>query len=108
MARGAPLEPGVADTTGAWANVVYTAWQLMNTDGRARWIETAQIPRAWAGAKRDARLEITDLGAVRVVRVHSAHHPPRQAGADDAAASIGRREPQWSCHWPLRPHRRDH
>ncbi|MEE4547006.1 hypothetical protein V2S66_34205 [Streptomyces sp. V4-01] len=108
LARGVPLAPGVADTTGAWVNVVYTAWQLMADGGRTRWTETETIPRARSGAKRDARQGVTGPGAVRVVRVHTAHRPARQAAVDDAAASTGRREPQWSCRWPVRPHRRDH
>jgi hypothetical protein len=36
------------------------------------------------------------------------HRPSPAAAVQDAAASTGRRAPQWSCRWPVRPHRRDH
>ncbi|MGQ4517352.1 hypothetical protein [Streptomyces sp. DW26H14] len=108
LAEGAPFEPAAPDSTGAWANVVYTAWQLMAASGTTRWTETEEIPRPRAGAKRDARQGITGPGTVKVVRVHTARRPSPQAAAQDAAASTGRREPQWSCRWPVRPHRRDH
>ncbi|MDJ0345899.1 hypothetical protein QMK19_35285 [Streptomyces sp. H10-C2] len=108
LAENLRFQPAQPDTTDTWAHVVYTAWQLMASDGRTRWTETEEIPRARAGAKRDARQGITGPGAVKVVRVHTAHQPPRQAVDADAAASTGRREPSWSCRWPVRPHRRDH
>ncbi|GAB7035974.1 hypothetical protein AB0G35_23875 [Streptomyces sp. NPDC021749] len=108
LAEGARLGPAKPDTTALWAHVLYTAWQLMASDGRTRWTETEEVPRARAGARRDARQGVTAPGSVRVVRVHSAQRPSREAAAEDAAASTGRREPQWSCRWPVRPHRRDH
>ncbi|MGW2586258.1 hypothetical protein ACWCYZ_33960 [Streptomyces virginiae] len=107
LATGAPFEEAEPDTTAQWAHVLYTAWQLMSQDGRARWTEEERVPRPRAGAKRDARQGITDSGAVRILRVHSAQRPPAVAAQEDAEVSTGRREPQWSCRWPVRPYRRN-
>ncbi|WP_318206194.1 hypothetical protein [Streptomyces sp. SCL15-4] len=106
LREGAPFDTPVPDTTDRWAHVLYTAWQLMAQQGKNRWAEVDEIPRARAGAKRDRRQGVTGSSAVRVVRVHSAHRPTPQAAQDDAQASTGRREPQWSCRWPVRPYRR--
>ena len=108
MMEGAEFEAARPDTTDVWTHTLYTAWQLMSAAGGTRWAEVEEIPRERAGRKRDARQGITGPSAVRVVNVATAHRPPRQAVADDAAASTGRREPSWSCRWPVRPHRRDH
>ncbi|MBK3583015.1 hypothetical protein JHN49_04545 [Streptomyces sp. MBT57] len=107
IAEGKPFGPAEPDTTASWAHVLYTAFQLMSQDqGRNRWTDTQEVPRARAGAKRDARQGIQGSGAVRIVNVHSAHRPPAGAAQDDVQASTGRREPQWSCRWPVRPYRR--
>ncbi|MCW5254713.1 hypothetical protein, partial [Streptomyces sp. SHP 1-2] len=106
LREGAPFGPPVPDTTDRWAHVLYTAWQLMGQQGKNRWAEVEEIPRARPGAKRDRRQGVTGSSAVKVVRVHAAHRPPPQAAQDDAQASTGRREPQWSCRWPVRPYRR--
>lgn len=108
LAEGVPFDQARPDTTDAWTHVLYTAWQLMADRGRTRWTETEEIPRPRSGAKRDARQGVTAPATVHVVNVHTAHRPPRQRAAEDAAASTGRREPQWSCRWPVSPHRRDH
>jgi hypothetical protein len=108
LLEGAPFGPPPPDTTQTWAQVLYTAWQLIGQQGRTRWAQVEEIPRARSGVKRDTRQGIADSGAVRVMHVHQEHRPPRQAADDDAAASTGRREPSWSCRWPVRPHRRSH
>ncbi|MFB6908029.1 hypothetical protein ACFCWB_27525 [Streptomyces bacillaris] len=108
LAEGIGFEAARPDTTDMWTHVLYTAWQLMADQGRTRWTETQEIPRPRAGAKRDARQGVTGSSTVHVVNVHTAHRPPRQRAAEDAAGSTGRREPQWSCRWPVGPHRRDH
>ncbi|MCX4524045.1 hypothetical protein OHA69_41375 [Streptomyces anulatus] len=108
LAEGVPFAEARPDTTDAWTHVLYTAWQLMAEGGRTRWTETEEIPRPRAGAKRDARQGVTAPATVHVVNVHTTRRPPRQRAAEDAAASTGRREPQWSCRWPVSPHRRDH
>ena len=108
FADGAPFGPVRPDTTDQWMHVLYTAWQMMAQQGTARLTDTVEIPRPRAGRKRDAREGIADPGTVRIVHVHSAHRPPRAAAELDAAASTGRRAPQWSCRWPVRPHRRSH
>ncbi|MET7575562.1 hypothetical protein ABZT04_45060 [Streptomyces sp. NPDC005492] len=106
LREGAPFGPPIPDTTDRWAHVLYTAWQLMAQEGKSRWAEVEEIPRPRAGAKRDRRQGITSSSAVRVVRVHSAHRPSPQAVKEDEQGSTGRREPQWSCRWPVRPYRR--
>ncbi|MFF0509117.1 hypothetical protein ACFYUH_36805 [Streptomyces fimicarius] len=108
LAEGVGFEQARPDTTDAWTHVLYTAWQLMGDQGRTQWTETQEIPRPRAGVKRDARQGVTGSSTVHVVNVHPARRPPRQRAAEDAVASTGRREPQWSCRWPVRPHRRDH
>lgn len=106
LTPGATFGPAEPDTTAQWAHVLYTAWQLMGQQGKARWADVEEIPRARAGAKRDARQGITGPSTVHIVRVHSAHRPPTRAAQEDAQGSTGRREPQWSCRWPVRPYRR--
>ncbi|MBK6017597.1 hypothetical protein [Streptomyces sp. MBT53] len=106
LSEGAEFAPARPDTTDVWSHTLYTAWQLMTTAGGTRWAEVEEIPRERAGRKRDARQGITGSSTVRIVNVHTAHRPPREAAAEDAAVSTGRREPSWSCRWPVRPYRR--
>lgn len=107
LRTGAKFGPPAPDTTQQWAHVLYTAWQLMDHTGRTRWADVEELPRDRAGRKRDARQGITGPGAVRVVRVHTAHRPAPHAVQEDAEQSSGRRAPQWSCRWPVRPYRRN-
>lgn len=107
LREGAPFSPPVPDTTASWAHVLYTAWQLMAQDGTQQWTEQEQLHRRRSGQKRDARQGITGSSAVRIVRVHPGRRPAPQAAREDADASTGRREPQWSCRWPVRPYRRN-
>ncbi|WP_432017671.1 hypothetical protein [Streptomyces hydrogenans] len=107
LREGAAFGAAVPDTTALWSHVLYTAWQLMAHDGKNQWAEVEDVPRARAGAKRDRRQGITGSGAVRIVRVHPGRRPSPKAAAEDAEASTGRREPQWSCRWPVRPYRRN-
>ncbi|KOU78998.1 MULTISPECIES: hypothetical protein [unclassified Streptomyces] len=104
--EGAPFEAARPDTTDVWSHTLYTAWQLMTSTSGTRWAEVEEIPRDRAGRKRDARQGISGVSDVRVVSVHTAQRPPREAAEADAAASTGRREPSWSCRWPVRPYRR--
>ncbi|MFF0052582.1 hypothetical protein [Streptomyces sp. NPDC005498] len=107
LREGATFGPAQPDTTELWSHVLYTAWQLMGHDGKNQWAEVEDVPRARAGQKRDRRQGITASGAVRIVRVHPGRRPSPKAAAEDAEASTGRREPQWSCRWPVRPYRRN-
>lgn len=104
---GASFTAPEPDTTASWAHALYTAWQLMSQGGATRWAETEVVPRARAGAKRDARQGIKDPSEVHIVHVHRTQRPAPRAAAEDAQGSTGRREPQWSCRWPVRPYRRD-
>ncbi|MFD9078148.1 hypothetical protein [Streptomyces erythrochromogenes] len=104
--EGAEFTAARPDTTDVWSHTLYTAWQLMSSAGGTRWAEVEEIPRDRAGRKRDTRQGITGPSDVRVVGVHTAQRPPREAADADAAASTGRREPSWSCRWPVRPYRR--
>ncbi|MGW0917293.1 hypothetical protein ACWD1Z_37250 [Streptomyces sp. NPDC002784] len=90
-----------------WSQVVYTAWQLMSQTGKIQLTEVEEVPRDRAGRKRDRRDGITGPSEVRIVNVHTAHRPSRAAAEQDATASTGRRAPQWSCRWPVRPYRRN-
>ncbi|WP_063043739.1 hypothetical protein [Nocardia pseudovaccinii] len=107
LAFGGPFGEPEPDTTKQWAQVVYTAWQLMSQTGNNQLTEVDEIPRNRAGRKRDHRAGITGPSAVRIVNVHNAHRPSRTATEQDATASTGRRAPQWSCRWPVRPYRRN-
>jgi hypothetical protein len=94
------------DTTKEWAQVVYTAWQLMTQQGQPL-TDIEELHRDRAGHKRDTRAGITGPTGVRIVHVHSAHRPSKAATEQDAASSTGRRAPQWSCRWPVKPYRRN-
>jgi hypothetical protein len=107
LAFGVPFGEPEPDTTKEWAQVVYTAWQLMSQTGKTQLTEVEEIPRDRAGRKRDRRDGITGPSGVRVVNVHTAHRPSPAAAEQDATASTGRRAPQWSCRWPVRPYRRN-
>jgi hypothetical protein len=104
---GQPLRPLDPDDASQWAPVVYTAWQLMAQTGNAQLTQTETVPRPRAGLKRDRRAQIAGPGTVHLVRVHTRHRPSAQASAEDAAASDGRRAPQWTRRWPVRPYRRN-
>ncbi|MFJ7090393.1 hypothetical protein ACIQWL_09010 [Streptomyces mirabilis] len=106
MKEGGRFEEPRPDTNGAWASVVYTAWQLMTQKG-SQWTETETVPRSRSGIKRDARQEITGSSAVRIVKVHTRHRPSRRQAEQDAAQSTGRREPQFTHRWPVAPYRRN-
>lgn len=102
-----PLPRPDPDNGSQWAHVVYTAWQLMGQTGNAQLTETETVPRPRHGLKRDRRADILGPGAVQLVRVHTRHRPSAQASAEDTAASHGRRAPQWTRRWPVRPYRRN-
>lgn len=95
------------DTTQQWTQVLYTAWQLITQTGKTTLADIEEAPRQRAGRRRDERAGITGPPGVRIVRVHSAHRPPREAADQDAEQSTGRRAPNWSCRWPVRPYRRN-
>lgn len=96
----------VPDTVQEWVQVVYTAWQLIGqSTGTRPLTEIEAVARDRAGRRRDERAGLPTDG-VRVVRVHSAHRPPKSAADQDEAASTGLRAPAWSCRWPVTPHRR--
>lgn len=102
-----PLPRPDPDNGSQWAHVVYTAWQLMGQTGNAQLTETETLPRPRHGRKRDKRADILRPGTVQLVRVHTRHRPPAQASTEDTAASHGRRAPQWTRRWPVRPYRRN-
>lgn len=104
---GQPLPPPDPEDASRWAPVVYTAWQLMAQTGNAQLTETETLPRRRPGLKRDRRAQIAGPGTVHLVRVHTRHRPSAQASAEDTAASDGRRAPQWTRRWPVRPYRRN-
>lgn len=49
---------GERDTSSEWAQIVYTAWQLMSQTGSAQLTETQKVPRRRAGLRRDTRANI--------------------------------------------------
>lgn len=104
--------PPPPDTSQQWSQVVYTAWQLMGQTGRRTLVDTEVVPRDRAARKRDARAggaaALAEDNDVRIVRVHSSHRPSQARAEQDAAASTGRRAPEWSHRWPVPPHRRYH
>ena len=102
-----PLPDPGPDARDQWAHVVYTAWQLMAQSGANQLTETETVSRARPGLRRDQRAHIRGPGSVQLVRVHTRHRPPAQASVEDAAASHGRRAPQWTRRWPVRPYRRN-
>lgn len=111
MVTGAEWKnPPPPDTSQQWSQVVYTAWQLMAQKGKRTLVDTEVVTRDRAARKRDARAggaaAVAEDNDVLVVRVHSNHRPPPASTEQDTAASTGRRAPEWSCRWPVAPHRR--
>lgn len=106
LAYAATFAEPKPNTCDQWAQIVYTAWQLMG-QGDSRLVEPETVPRPRAGHKRDAREGVLGSSDVQLVNIHAAHRPSRAAAEEDAAASSGRRAPQYTCRWPVRPHRRD-
>lgn len=100
--------PPELDTIDQWVHVVYTAFQLMSqVTGKKPLTESEEVHRPRHGRKRDARAGITGPPVVKVVRLHSAYRPSKEATEEDASRSSGRRQPNWSCRWPVTPHRRN-
>ncbi|MGW4890749.1 hypothetical protein ACWEQL_00545 [Kitasatospora sp. NPDC004240] len=97
---GSPL-----GTTGAWAQTVYTVWQLMWQTGKHAWTETEVVPRDRAGRKRDRRARITTDGDIRVVRLASALRPAPEATTKDREGSDGRQPPRITHRWEVPPYR---
>jgi hypothetical protein len=104
---GQPLPQSDPDDASQWVHVVYTSWQLMGQAGSAQLTETEVVPRRRHGLRRDERAHIVGPGAVQLVRVHTRHRPSAEASAEDTATSDGRRAPQWTRRWPVRPYRRN-
>lgn len=98
-ATGSPL-----GTTGAWAQIVYTAWQLMWHTGKHAWTETELVPRDRAGRRRDRRAGITE-GDVSVVRLATGLRPTPEATARDREGSDGRKPPRTDHRWDVPPYR---
>lgn len=99
-------------TVQRWAATVYTVWQIMQQTGRQQLVETrtAAVPpkarkKAEAKARQLGQPPVGD-GVVRVVDLAAPAQPSKQAAANDAAASDGRRTVEWSCRWPVPPYRR--
>ncbi|UJV42962.1 hypothetical protein [Streptomyces sp. AMCC400023] len=109
MKTGGRFEEPKPDTNAAWGIALYTAWQLMTqvTKTETPWVDVEEVPRSRSGVKRDGHQGITGSSAVRIINVHSTHRPSRSAADRDAADSTGRREPKWSCRWPVEPYRRN-
>jgi hypothetical protein len=106
MKDGGKFDEPQPDTNAAWAIVLYTAWQLMAQKG-GEWTETETLPRSKTGVKRDARTGITTSSDVEIVHVHTNKRPSRRAAAEDATHSTGRRQPYYSCRFPVDPYRRN-
>jgi hypothetical protein len=106
LAFDTPFGEPRPDSTKEWAQVVYTAWQLMTQPGQPL-TDIEDLRRDRAGHKRDTRAGVTGPTGVRIVHVHAAHRPSVAASEEDASASTGRHAPQWSCRWPVRPYRRN-
>ncbi|MEX5637034.1 hypothetical protein [Parafrankia sp. FMc2] len=103
---GASFPAAAAHSPAHWAQVVYTAWQLIIQRSARRPLTAVDLmPRDRAGRRRDARARIT-TGDVRVVRVHPAHRPTDEAALHDRAGSTGRDVPLWTHRWPVAPYRR--
>lgn len=106
MKSGGKFEEPQPDTNASWAIALYTAWQLMAQKG-GEWTEIETLTRSKTGVKRDARTGITASSDVELVDVHRKKRPSRSAAAQDAAHSTGRREPHYSCRFPVDPYRRN-
>lgn len=106
MRAGGKFDEPQPDTNASWAIALYTAWQLMAQKG-GEWTETETLTRSKTGVKRDAWTGITASSDVELVDVHRKKRPSRSAAAQDAASSTGRREPHFSCRFPVDPYRRN-
>lgn len=90
LAYGLPFPAEApADSTYQWAQIVYTAWQLMAQQGSGQFTELESVPRPRSGQKRDRRAGIPDDGTVRIVNVHTRHRPSR-AGAGCGRPGVDR------------------
>ncbi|MFB6986132.1 hypothetical protein [Streptomyces sp. NPDC056304] len=71
LAFGVPFGEREPDTTKEWAQVVYTAWQLMSQTGKTQLTEVKEVPR-------DRRDGITGPSDVRIRQ--RPHRSPTQPG----------------------------
>ncbi len=80
---GVPLPASRPPDGPVWADVIYTAWQMISQTGGAHTLaEIETLPRDRAGRRRDTRQHVTP-GNVRVIRVHPRHRDG-QPGAPQA------------------------
>ena len=106
---GTPFAQAESASVYQWMHVVYTAWQLMQDNGRRGWTEAETIERSSAGRKRDRRAELPpepDLTAVNVVRLQERHRPSPTDTARDLDASDPTRAARCEFRWPVAPYRR--
>ncbi|MFJ9378926.1 hypothetical protein [Streptomyces sp. NPDC101455] len=106
------LQPG---TPYEWANVLYTAWQMMQQQsGAAQLVEIknhnllppAARKKAKAKAKQSGLGPTVGDGVVRVVDLTASQRPAQADAERDAAASDGRRKVEWKFRWKVPPYRR--
>ncbi|MFD9484129.1 hypothetical protein ACFWBX_09005 [Streptomyces sp. NPDC059991] len=96
-----------------WASIVYTVWQIMQQTGAQQLVEVRDVAeppaarkKTKAKAKQRGQQAVVGDGVVRVVDLAAPHRPAANDTQADAAASDGRSKVQWTCRWPVPPHRR--
>ncbi|MET8681983.1 hypothetical protein ABZW18_31505 [Streptomyces sp. NPDC004647] len=109
---GQTIAEPVPETPLAWAAVVYTAWQIMQQTGKNQLVDVRRntLPPA---ARKKEKAKAKKLGTrpagdgtVRIIDLAAPVRPRAQDADRDAAGSEGRRKVEWSCRWPVPPHRR--
>jgi hypothetical protein len=86
-----------------WTQSVYTAWQLVQQQGRYGWTETEEVT---APAKGNARRRDPQRNTVCVVRLRPNRRPSREATERDRAEADAETPTRYTHRFPVPPYRR--
>ncbi|MFE4512587.1 hypothetical protein ACFRMQ_00095 [Kitasatospora sp. NPDC056783] len=92
-----------SDSPYHWTQSVYTAWQLVQHEGRNGWTETEDVvaPSRGSARKRDPQRD-----TVRVIRLRPNRRPSREAAERDRAEADTKNPTRYTHRFPVPPYRR--
>ncbi|RKE02983.1 hypothetical protein BX266_7587 [Streptomyces sp. TLI_171] len=85
-----------------WTQSVYTAWQLVQQEGRNGWTETEDVTAPARGSARKGARRDT----VRVIRLRPNRRPSRDATERDRAEADAQTPTRYTHRFPVPPYRR--
>ncbi len=86
-----------------WTQSVYTAWQLVQQEGRSGWTETEDIS---APSRGSARKRAPQRDTIRLYRLRPNRRPSREAAERDRAEADAQNPTRYTHRFPVPPYRR--